>query len=67
MAKLVEIIITDECRGSGTIEDRYRRVTQFWSKEGELLGEHDTVAPKYDIAISGWTAEDEIKIVRNNA
>ena len=42
IARLIEVIETDlELRGKGTTEDPYRRVTQYWSKEGLLLAEKD--------------------------
>ncbi len=45
MAKLVEVIETDELRGIGTVENPIRRVQQFWSRDGELLMEKDPCDP----------------------
>ena len=39
MAKLVQVIVTTERRGLGTIEEPYYRATQYWSVEGDLLWE----------------------------
>lgn len=39
--KLIEVIQAYVTRGRGTPENPYRTVTQFWSKEGELLAEND--------------------------
>lgn len=39
--KLIEVIQAYVTRGSGVADNPYRTVTQFWSKEGELLAEND--------------------------
>lgn len=42
MAKIIEVIEAEVTRGSGNLsDDPYRTVTQYWSKEGELLWEKD--------------------------
>lgn len=38
--KLVEVIETVSIRGNG-VDTPVREVTQYWSKEGKLLGEID--------------------------
>jgi len=44
MAKIIELIYTEERRGLGkTFDDPVRMVPQWWTKEGELLFEKDTV------------------------
>jgi hypothetical protein len=41
-AKLMTVIVTDmECRGKGVEGDPFRRITQYWTEEGELLVEKD--------------------------
>lgn len=41
-ARLIEVIETNlELRGEGTVEDPFRRIRQYWSKDGELLAEVD--------------------------
>jgi hypothetical protein len=42
-AKLIQVIVTDiECRGRGdSPADPMRRITQYWSTDGELLAEVD--------------------------
>ena len=40
-AKLVELIETDELRGTGKDGDVFRRVQQWWTKAGELAVERD--------------------------
>lgn len=41
----VEVIITAVIRGeAGCGENRYRKVIQIWSKEGEFIAEHDPLA-----------------------
>ncbi len=40
-AKLVELIETDELLGTGKEGDVFRRVRQWWTKEGELVVEWD--------------------------
>lgn len=42
-ARVIEVIETRSCRGSGTQEDPYRIVVQYWSLEGELLAEKDDI------------------------
>ena len=39
--RLVEVIELKVVRGAGTPDDLSRIVTQYWSKEGELLAEDD--------------------------
>lgn len=44
-AELIQVIKTTlEIRGHGTEESPMRRITQYWSLDGELLAEVD---PKY--------------------
>ncbi|PKR82421.1 hypothetical protein [Heyndrickxia camelliae] len=38
--KFVEVIETQTGRGNG-VDNAFRIVTQYWSKEGKLLGEID--------------------------
>ena len=43
-ARLIQVIETDlELRGKGLEGDPYRRVTQYYSPEGELLAENDPI------------------------
>jgi len=43
MAKIIELIYVDVCKGRGTDADPYRTVHQYWTKDGELLWEDDPV------------------------
>ncbi len=46
-ARLIQVIVTDlDLRGMGTPEDPIRRVTQYWSTDGELLAENDEYSAK---------------------
>lgn len=41
-AKLIQVIVTElELRGKGTEGSPLRRITQYWSTDGELLAEKD--------------------------
>ena len=40
-AKLVELIETVSLRGTGSDADVYRNVTQWWTKDGDLVSEKD--------------------------
>lgn len=41
-ARLIQVIETDLLlRGKGTEDDPMRRITQYYSTDGELLAEHD--------------------------
>ena len=40
-ARIVEVIETVACRGDGSNEYPARRVIQYWSRDGRLLGEID--------------------------
>ena len=43
-AELIEVIHTVATRGSGVhSDDPIRNVDQYWSKDGELLAEKDTI------------------------
>lgn len=39
--RFVEVIELKVVRGNGTPDDLSRVVTQYWSKDGKLLAEHD--------------------------
>lgn len=41
MTRIVELILTDFCRGRGTTEDVCRTVYQLWTKDGRLVAESD--------------------------
>lgn len=49
-AKLIQVIVTESCRGKGTQDDVSRMVTEYWSTDGEKLAENDPCAtpPKCD-------------------
>mgnify|MGYP003234793951 CR=1 len=40
-AKIEQVIVTKALRGTGTEDDKYREVTQYWSLDGKLLAEKD--------------------------
>ena len=42
-AKVIEVIIVKAGRGTGTVEDPFRIVRQYWSLEGDLLAEDDII------------------------
>lgn len=42
-AKLIEVIETVSLRGNGTKSEPIREITQYWSKDGVLLAEKDTI------------------------
>lgn len=41
--QLVEVIYIVTRRGVGTAKDPKRMLLQYWSKDGRLLAEHDTL------------------------
>jgi hypothetical protein len=43
MARVIQVIETEEKRGKGVEDDPIRGVTQYWSLDGELLAENDPV------------------------
>ena len=45
-AKAIQVIVTDDLRGTGTSEHPYYRVTQYFSLEGDLLWESPPLYPK---------------------
>jgi hypothetical protein len=61
MAYLREVIICDVRRGSGDDHDPIRPVVQFWTKDGELLGEVDQLSPQYKYD-GTWIAPAWMKI-----
>ena len=54
MAKIVELIETDDLRGEGVEGSPYRRVTQYFTKEGELLFEIDPQSNKTKGSFEGY-------------
>ncbi len=45
MAKVIQVILTDESRGTGKVDNPYRIVPQYWNFKGELLAEVDDFDP----------------------
>ena len=41
MAKVIQVIVTEENRGTGKMDNPYRNVPQYWDFDGELLAEVD--------------------------
>lgn len=41
MAKIIELIETEDRRGTGTDKDPMRLVSQLWTKDGQLVAEYD--------------------------
>jgi hypothetical protein len=44
MAKLMQVIVVERCKGAGTEADPSRLVIEYWSTDGKLLASHDPVA-----------------------
>jgi hypothetical protein len=42
--RIIELIITDSFRGSGTETDQARNAVQLWTKDGILIAEYDPPA-----------------------
>ncbi len=55
MAHLEEIIVSVENKGMGEPHDPIRNVTQYWSKDGNLLAENDPLAPIYNRTTAEWS------------
>ena len=52
VVRRIEVIETNiERRGDGSKDDPTRRVTQFWSLDGQLLAERDDLAPTHCRAV----------------
>jgi len=66
MARCEEVIICEITKGSGEEKDPVRLVTQFWTKDGILLGEADAGAPRYERIIEGWVVPDWMVIRRES-
>jgi hypothetical protein len=49
MAKIVELIYTQEVRGKGVEDNPYRAVDQWFEKDGVLVFENDPCNPKKSI------------------
>ncbi len=66
MATVQEIIICTNKRGRGIEADPYREVTEFWTKDGQVLGVIDHYAPEYNPCTGGWIVQKDMKIERKN-
>ena len=42
-AKVIQVIETKAAKGDGTLEQPSRMITQYWSLDGELLAEKDSI------------------------
>ena len=61
MAKIVDLIYTQERRGRGVEDDPVRLVDQWWTREGDLLFEHDS----WDDKIKSLTTKAYQEVVDN--
>ena len=61
MAKIVEMIETDERRGTGREGDPMRRVYQLWTKDGRLVHENDAHDRELDRKIEDLKHQAEIE------
>ena len=61
MAHIQNVIITEQRVGRGSEQDPFRMVTQFFSTDGELLGEVDPLSPQYDPCKSEWVVKAWMK------
>ncbi len=52
MAKVIQVIVTDEHRGEGIVGNPYRIVPRYWDFEGELLAEVDDFDSHIDEILS---------------
>jgi hypothetical protein len=50
VAKLIQVIVTDDRRGAGVERDPIRQVTQYWTPEGRLLAEVDPYPTNPELA-----------------
>lgn len=53
--KIMEVVQVQTKVGSGTGEDPFRTITEYWSKEGELLAFYDPHFDEYERAF--WEKE----------
>lgn len=47
LVEMIEVIHTQAARGAGTKENPVRIVEQYWSKDGRLLAEYDSIGEEY--------------------
>lgn len=52
MAKVIQVIVTEESQGNGTRENPYRSITQYWDFEGKLLADTDNFTPLEEQVVS---------------
>ena len=45
-AKVIQVIRVEAIRGEGTDDDPVRKVFQYWSFQGNLLAEYDTIVER---------------------
>ncbi len=69
-ARCIELIVTEETlRGSGVEMDPYRRVTRIYTKDGELLAEHDPsigdLLRKFSESMDGATKANFERIIKD--
>lgn len=59
MARIVELILSDELVGSGQEGDPYRRALELWSKDGQLVARDDDVGRELGIQSARDAAQVE--------
>lgn len=47
MARIVELILSDELLGSGVDGDPYRRARELWTKDGQLVARDDSMGKEF--------------------
>jgi len=65
-AKLIQVIQTESMRGKGEGESPLRRVTEYWSLEGELLAEFDIMYPVKELSPNQQKNFDEIDPLKSD-
>lgn len=66
MAKIVELIETDELVGAGTEDNPSRRLQQLWSKDGRLIADFDPCADTGRYQPEGITGTRDLVIGRGS-
>lgn len=56
-AQIIEVIEVKSIVGDGTSEDPYRQITEYFSKEGDLLARRE---PSESLSTGIWEVEEKV-------
>lgn len=61
-AQCRKLIVVDESRGRGEVQDPHRCVVAVYEEDGTGVAERDPCAPRYQVVDGSWRVEPELRL-----